>query len=100
MLFRSVSRGTGVEMPTLMQLAAEIASNNASHEAMALVLATVVGINGVVLSPFSTVGALACGCAPKDLDVDKLYRSLILTAIIFILGSSMLAYLGFFRLFA
>lgn len=98
-LLGAVSSGTGVAMPTLIPLATDLAANNSALEALPLVLGTVVGINGVVLSPFSTVGALACGCAPKDLDIDKLYRQLLIVAVIYIVGAAVLSYVGFYNLF-
>ena len=61
-------------------------------------LGVIVGTNGVVLSPFSTVGALACGCAPDGVDVNKLYKNLLLTAILFICSAFVLSYLGVYNL--
>ena len=72
-LMGAVSSGTGVVMPTLIPLAAKLAAANPDLNAISLMLGVIVGTNGVVLSPFSTVGALACGCAPDGVDVNKLY---------------------------
>lgn len=98
-LLGAVSSGTGVAMPTLIPLAANLAAANPSLDAFRLILAVVVGINSVVLSPFSTVGALACGCAPKGVDVDKLFRQLLLTAVCFIIFEALLGFVGFFKIF-
>lgn len=38
-----------------------LAAANPALDAGALMMGVIVGTNGVVLSPFSTVGALACG---------------------------------------
>ncbi len=56
----------------------------------------IVGTNGVVLSPFSTVGALACGCAPEGVDVNRLYKNLLLTAILFSVSAFVVSYLGIY----
>lgn len=95
----AVSSGTGVVMPTLIPLAAELAASNANLNALVLMIGVVVGTNGVVMSQFSTVGALACGCAPEGIDINKLYRHLILAAVAFIAMTFVLSYIGFYNLF-
>ena len=40
----------------------------------------IVGTNGVVISPLSTVGGICVGCAPESVDKDKLYNQLLLAA--------------------
>lgn len=97
-LMGAVSSGTGVVMPTLIPLAAKLAAANPDLNAISLMLGVIVGTNGVVLSPFSTVGALACGCAPDGVDVNKLYKNLLLTAILFICSAFVLSYLGVYNL--
>ena len=62
----------------------------------ALMMGVIVGTNGVVLSPFSTVGALACGCAPEGVDVNRLYKNLLLTAILFSVSAFVVSYLGIY----
>ncbi len=95
-LMGAVASGTGVVMPTLIPLAAKLAAANPTLDATALMLGVIVGTNGVVLSPFSTVGALACGCAPEGVDVNKLYKNLLITAILFSLSAFVVSYLGIY----
>ena len=97
-LMGAVASGTGVVMPTLIPLAAKLAASNPALDATALMLGVIVGTNGVVLSPFSTVGALACGCAPEGVDVNKLYKNLLLTAILFSLSAFAVSYLGIYNM--
>lgn len=95
-LMGAVASGTGVVMPTLIPLAAKLAAVNPNLDPAALMLGVIVGTNGVVLSPFSTVGALACGCAPEGVDVNKLYKNLLITAILFSLSAFVISYTGFY----
>lgn len=95
-LMGAVASGTGVVMPTLIPLAAKLAAVNPNLDPAALMLGVIVGTNGVVLSPFSTVGALACGCAPEGVDVNKLYKNLLSTAILFSLSAFVISYTGFY----
>ena len=37
----------------------------------------IVGTNGVIISPPSTVGGICVGCAPESVDKDKLYNQLL-----------------------
>ncbi len=97
-LMGAVASGTGVVMPTLIPLAAKLAASNPALDATALMLGVIVGTNGVVLSPFSTVGALACGCAPEGVDVNHLYKNLLFTAIFFSLSAFVVSYLGIYNM--
>lgn len=76
-----------------------LAAANPTLDAGALMMGVIVGTNGVVLSPFSTVGALACGCAPERVDVNKLYKNLLITAILFSLSAFVVSYLGIYTKF-
>lgn len=97
-LMGAVSSGTGVVMPTLIPLAAELGSS-LNISVMSLVIGVIVGTNGVVISPLSTVGGICVGCAPESVDRDKLYNQLLLSAICFIVMSVVLSLLGLFRVF-
>ena len=59
----------------------------------------IVGTNGVVISPLSTVGGICVGCAPESVDKDKLYNQLLLAAVSFIVMSVVLSFIGVFRIF-
>ena len=54
---RCVGSGTGVVMPTLIPLATEL-SGTLGMSALSLVIGVIVGTNGVVISPLSTVGSI------------------------------------------
>lgn len=97
-LMGAVSSGTGVVMPTLIPLAAEL-SGTLNISAMSLVIGVIVGTNGVVISPLSTVGGICVGCAPEGVDRDKLYNQLLLSAVCFIAMSVVLSLIGAFGVF-
>ena len=59
----------------------------------------IVGTNGVIISPPSTVGGICVGCAPESVDKDKLYNQLLLAAVSFIVMSVVLSFIGVFRFF-
>lgn len=61
-LMGAVSSGTGVVMPTLIPLSAEL-SQTLGISSMSIVIGVIVGTNGVVISPLSTVGGICVGCA-------------------------------------
>ena len=92
----AVSSGTGVVMPTLIPMANEIAKNPEMGTAMSLITAVIVGTNGVVISPLSTVGALCLAGAPEGVDRNKLYNELILAAVCFSVCCAAAAYFGLF----
>lgn len=98
-LMGAVSSGTGVVMPTLIPLASELAAELGTVSATRLVLGVIVGTNGVVISPLSTVGGIAVGSAPESVDKDKLYNQLLLAAVSFILLNAIAASLGLFHIF-
>ena len=62
-------------------------------------MGVIVGTNGVVISPLSTVGGIAVGSAPEAVDKDKLYNELLLSAIAFILLNAIASALGLFVIF-
>ena len=97
-LMGAVSSGTGVVMPTLIPLSAEL-SQTLGISSMSIVIGVIVGTNGVVISPLSTVGGICVGCAPESVDKDKLYNQLLLAAISFIVMSVVLSFIGVFRIF-
>ncbi len=97
-LMGAVSSGTGVVMPTLIPLAAEL-SGTLNLSAMSLVIGVIVGTNGVVISPLSTVGGICVGCAPESVDKDKLYNQLLLSAVCFIVMSVLFSLIGVLKLF-
>ena len=59
----------------------------------------IVGTNGVIISPPSTVGGICVGCAPESVDKDKLYNQLLLADVSFIVMSVVLSFIGVFRIF-
>ena len=96
-LMGAVSSGTGVVMPTLIPLAADMSKQMPEiGSPLALIIAVVVGTNGVVISPLSTVGGLCVASAPEGVDRDKLYNELLLAAVIFCAGSAVAAYFGLY----
>ena len=97
-LMGAVSSGTGVVMPPLIPLAAEL-SGTLNISAMSLVIGVIVGTNGVVISPLSTVGGICVGCAPESVDKDKLYNQLLLAAVGFIVMSVIFSLIGVFKIF-
>lgn len=98
-LMGAVSSGTGVVMPTLIPLASELAGQLGTVSAQKLIVGVIVGTNGVVISPLSTVGGIAVGSAPEAVDKDKLYNELLLSAIAFILLNAIASALGLFVIF-
>ena len=98
-LMGAVSSGTGVVMPTLIPLASQLAGELGTVSAMRLVIGVIVGTNGVVISPLSTVGGIAVGSAPEGVDRDKLYNQLLLAAVVFNLLNAAAAALGLFHVF-
>jgi Na+/H+ antiporter NhaD/arsenite permease-like protein len=92
----AVSSGTGVVMPTLIPMAADVAKQPGMGTAIELVTAVVVGTNGVVISPLSTVGALCLAGAPASVDRNKLYNQLLLSAICFSVLCAAAAYFNLF----
>lgn len=97
-LMGAVSSGTGVVMPTLIPLASEL-SSTLNISVMTLTVGVIVGTNGVVISPLSTVGGICVACAPESVDKDKLYNQLLLSAVTFIILSTIASTLGAFRIF-
>ena len=97
-LMGAVSSGTGVVMPTLIPLSAEL-SQTLGISSISIVIGVIVGTNGVVISPLSTVGGICVGCAPESVDKDKLYNQLLLVAVSFIVMSVVLSFIGVFRIF-
>ena len=97
-LMGAVSSGTGVVMPTLIPLSAEL-SQTLGISSISIVIGVIVGTNGVVISPLSTVGGICVGCAPESVDKDKLYNQLLLAAVSFIVMSVVLSFIGVFRIF-
>ena len=97
-LMGAVSSGTGVVMPTLIPLAADL-SGKLGISALTMVIGVIVGTNGVVISPLSTVGGICVACAPDSSNKDKLYNQLLLAAVTFIAFSTIASALGLFGIF-
>lgn len=97
-LMGAVSSGTGVVMPTLIPLATEL-SGTLGMSALSLVIGVIVGTNGVVISPLSTVGGICVGCTPESVNKDKLYNQLLLSAVLFIVLSTAASAIGLFGVF-
>lgn len=66
---------------------------------MTMVIGVIVGTNGVVISPLSTVGGICVACAPDTVDRDKLYNQLLLSAVSFIGFSVVCSLVGVFGVF-
>lgn len=98
-LMGAVSSGTGVVMPTLIPLASQLAGELGNVSALNLVIGVIVGTNGVVISPLSTVGGICVGSAPEGIDRDKLYNQLLLAAVSFIILNAIASAIGVFRVF-
>ena len=97
-LMGAVSSGTGVVMPTLLPLASDL-SKTLDISSLSLAIGVIIGTNGVVISPLSTVGGICVGCAPKSVDKDKLYNQLLFAAVCFIFMSVVLSFIGVFKIF-
>lgn len=97
-LLGAVSSGTGVAMPTLIPAAGAIAEQMGMNPA-GLVCTVIVGINSVVISPLSTIGAMCLSGTPETVDKQKMYNHLLLSAGIITLMNIVLAFVGFYRLF-
>jgi di/tricarboxylate transporter len=99
-LMGAVSSGTGVVMPTLIPLAAQLGDQLGGNiTALSLIVGVIVGTNGVVISPLSTVGGIAVASAPESVDKDKLYNQLLLSAVAFILLNAVASFIGLFAFF-
>lgn len=99
-LLGAVSSGTGVAMPTLIPAAAAIAQEmGAAISPNLLILCVCVGINGVVISPLSTVGGMCLAGTPETVNKQKMFNQLLLSAVIFTLLSAVLSLVGFYKLF-
>jgi hypothetical protein len=98
-LMGAVSSGTGVVMPTLIPLAAELAESLGTVTATRLIIGVIVGTNGVVISPLSTVGGICVGSAPESVDKGKLYNQLLLAAVSFILLNTAASAIGLLNIF-
>ncbi len=98
-LMGAVSSGTGVVMPTLIPLASQLAAQLGTVSATRLVIGVIVGTNGVVISPLSTVGGICVGSAPEGVNRDRLYNQLLLAAVAFILLNAAASALGLFHVF-
>ena len=79
--------------------ASELAGQLGTVSAQKLIVGVIVGTNGVVISPLSTVGGIAVGSAPEAVDKVKLYNELLLSAIAFILLNAIASALGLFVIF-
>lgn len=99
-LLGAVSSGTGVAMPTLIPATAAIAQEMGTAVDMnLLILCVCIGINGVVISPLSTVGGMCLAGTPESVNKSKMFNQLLLSAVIMTALSAVLSVVGFYRLF-
>lgn len=99
-LLGAVSSGTGVAMPTLIPATAAIAQEMGTVVDMhLLILCVCIGINGVVISPLSTVGGMCLAGTPESVNKSKMFNQLLLSAVIMTALSAVLSVVGFYRLF-
>jgi len=99
-LLGAVSSGTGVVMPTLIPIASGIAaSSGGSLSALALIIGVMIGTNGVVISPLSTVGGICLASAPESVNRYKLFNQLLLSAVMFIIFNVAASAAGLFAVF-
>lgn len=99
-LLGAVSSGTGVAMPALIPAAAAIAQEmGAAVNANLLILCVCIGINGVVISPLSTVGGMCLAGTPESVNKSKMFNQLLLSAVIMTALSAVLGTVGFYKFF-
>ncbi len=98
-LLGAVSSGTGVAMPTLVPVAASMAKNLGMNPAI-LIVSDILGTNGVVISPLSTVGAMAVASSPEGTDRTKLFNQLLIAAGCWMVWSALLGVCGVYKFIA
>ena len=99
-LLGAVSSGTGVAMPTLIPTASALGSQIGDSTLTAnLIISVIIGINSVVISPFSTVGALTLAAAPEGTNRDQLLKGLLISAVSMEILAALLSLVGFYKLF-
>lgn len=98
-LLGAVSSGTGVAMPTLVPVAASMAADLGIAPGI-MIVADILGTNGVVISPLSTVGAMSVASAPEGTDRTKLFNQLLIAAGCWMVWSALMALLGVYKLIA
>ncbi len=65
-----------------------------------MIVADILGTNGVVISPLSTVGAMSVASAPEGTDRTKLFNQLLIAAGCWMVWSALMALLGVYKLIA
>ncbi len=88
-----VSSASGVVMPTLIPAVPEIVES-VGGDTVQIISAIIMGAHVVTNSPISTLGALAVASAGPDVDKDKLFKNLLLFAVIGLLYAAFIVYIG------
>ncbi len=88
-----VSSASGVVMPTLIPAVPEIVAG-IGGDATQIISAIIMGAHVVTNSPISTLGALAVAAAGNDIDKDRLFRNLLLFAVIGLGYAALIVYIG------
>lgn len=92
-LLGAVSSGTGVAMPTLIPAAASFAQQLGISPSI-LIVSCILGINGVVISPLSTVGGICVASTPDGVDRSKLFNQLLIAAGCWMIWAALMALIG------
>ncbi len=88
-----VSSASGVVMPTLIPAVPEIVSE-IGGDATRIISAIILGAHLVTNSPISTLGALAVASAGEGINREKLFKNLLLFALLGLLYAALIVYIG------
>ncbi len=88
-----VSSASGVVMPTLIPAVPEIVSE-IGGDATRIISAIILGAHLVTNSPISTLGALAVASAGEGIDRERLFKNLLLFALVGLLYAALIVYVG------
>ena len=96
----AVSSATGVVMPTMIPTAPAIAAQmGGAVTVQTIVTGIVIGSHVVPISPLSTMGGIVMATSNEDTDKDRLFRNLLICAILSVVACGALAITGFYGLF-